>query len=98
MSKIIDPRIHLGIDNCFAIKRWTEPEDWGRVVKSLGLKYVEAVPDLECEPMLTPDDYRKDWIDKVNKMREKLGVQVVMSYSNDSTYDSIGFPSSSRTP
>lgn len=91
MSTVVDPRIHLGIDNCFAIKRWTEPDDWGRVVKNLGLKYVEAVPDLECEPLLTPDDYRKDWVDKVNRMREKLGVQIVMFYSNDSTYDSIGF-------
>lgn len=91
MRTRIDPRIYLGIDNCFAIKRWTEPEEWGRVVKDLGLKYVEAVPDLECEPMLTPDDYRKDWIDKANAMRDKLGVQIVMFYSNDSTYDSIGF-------
>lgn len=91
MKTVKDPRIHLGIDNCFAIKRWTEPDDWGRVVKELGLKYVEAVPDLECEPMLTTDDYRKDWIDKTNRMRDELGVQVVMFYSNDSTYDSIGF-------
>lgn len=86
-----DPRIHLGIDNCFAIKRWTEPEDWARAVKFLGLKYVEAVPDLECEPLLTPADYRRDWIDKVNRVRDELGVRVVMFYSNDSTYDSIGF-------
>lgn len=86
-----DPRIHLGIDNCFAIKRWTEPEDWARAVKSLGLKYVEAVPDLECEPLLTPADYRRDWIDKVRRVRDEMDVRVVMFYSNDSTYDSIGF-------
>lgn len=87
----MDPRIHLGIDNCFAIKRWTTPMEWGRAVKELGMQYVEAVPDLECEPLLTPDGYRRDWVREVNAMREALGVQVVMFYSNDSTYDTIGF-------
>ena len=91
MEKRIDPRIHIGIDNCFAIKRWTAPEDWARVVRDLGMKYVEAVPDLECEPLLTPDDYRQEWIDRVNRVREETGVRVVMFYSNDSTYDTIGF-------
>ena len=91
MTKQIDPRIHIGIDNCFAIKRWTAPEDWARVVADLGMRYVEAVPDLECEPLLTPDDYRREWIDRVNKVRDRTGVQVVMFYSNDSTYDTIGF-------
>ena len=86
-----DPRIHLGIDNCFAIKRWTEPSEWGRVVKDLGMKYVEAVPDLECEPLLTPVAVQKDWADQVNRLREETGVRVIMSYSNDSTYDTIGF-------
>lgn len=87
----IDPRIHLGIDNCFAIKRWTAPMEWAKAVRSLGLKYVEAVPDLECEPLLTPDDYRRDWIDETRRACDTTGVQVVMFYSNDSTYDSIGF-------
>ena len=91
MEKNIDPKIYLGIDNCFAIKRWTEPDEWGNVIKNMGLNCVEAVPDLECEPLLTPDDYRKDWIKKVNLMQELLDMNVVMFYSNDSTYDSIGF-------
>lgn len=91
MNEKIDPRIHLGIDNCFAIKRWTAPMEWGNVVRDMGLSNVEAVPDLECEPLLTPDDYRKDWVHEVQRMQDKLGIQVVMSYSNDSTYDSIGF-------
>lgn len=90
-NKMRDPRIHLGIDNCFAIKRWTAPMEWGKVISDMGLRYVEAVPDLECEPLLTPDDYRDDWVREVLDMQQKLEVKVVMSYSNDSTYDSIGF-------
>lgn len=90
-SPKVDPRIHLGIDNCFAIKRWTTPMAWGKAIKDMGLQYVEAVPDLECEPLLTPTDYRKDWVEEVKRMQEELGIRVVMFYSNDSTYDSIGF-------
>lgn len=91
MSENVDPKIYLGIDNCFAIKRWTSPMEWGRVVREMGLQYIEAVPDLECEPLLTPPDYRKDWIHDVNRMKAELGIDVVMSYSNNSTYDTIGF-------
>jgi hypothetical protein len=64
--------------------------EWGRVIKNMGLKYVEAVPDLECEPLLTPEDYRKDWIAEANRMQEEFGMKIVMFYSNDSTYDTIG--------
>lgn len=85
-----DPRIHLGIDNCFAIKRWVTPFEWGRVIKEMGLKYIEAVPDLECEPLFTPQDYRDDWVDEVLRMQQSLDMKVVMLYSNDSTYDTIG--------
>ena len=90
-DRIVDPRIFLGIDNCFALKRWTTPEAWGRAVRNLGLSYVEAVPDLECEPLLHPADYRHDWIAAANRMQAQTGVKIVMFYSNDSTYDSIGF-------
>lgn len=91
MSRVTDPKIHLGIDNCFAIKRWVSPTEWGRVVRDLGLKYVEAVPDLECEPMLTPEACQRDWADETKRIADELDVHVVMSYSNDSTYDTIGF-------
>ncbi len=86
----MDPKIHIGIDNCFAMKRWTKPDDWARVVKELGMKYIEVVPDMEAEPLLTPDDYRKDWINNVCEAQSKHGVQSVMMYSNNTTYDTIG--------
>lgn len=91
MGGTIDPRIHLGIDNCIAIKRWTTPMEWGTVIRNMGLRYVEAVPDLECEPLLTPDSYRQDYIREVQRMQDELGIKVVMCYSNNSTYDTIGF-------
>jgi len=37
----------LGINNCFAVKRWPQPADWARVVRyELGLEIVELSLDL----------------------------------------------------
>ncbi|HKV59142.1 MAG TPA: TIM barrel protein, partial [Ktedonobacteraceae bacterium] len=44
--------IHLGINTCFAIKRWPEPEQWVRIVKDeLGLDCCQFSFDL-VEPLL----------------------------------------------
>jgi len=87
----MDPRIHIGIDNCFALKRWTTPAEWCKVVRELDMQYIEGVPDLEAEPFLMPGDYLEEWIDAVNEAQAKEGVKTVMLYSNDSTYDTQGF-------
>ena len=86
----MDPKISLGINNCFAIKRWTAPDDWARVIKDLGLKYIECVTVLENEPFLMPKDYLQEWADKVNEAQARHGVDVVIVYSDNSTYDTIG--------
>jgi D-erythrulose 1-phosphate 3-epimerase len=40
-------RARLGINNCFAVKRWPRPEDWAQVVRyELGLEIVELSLDL----------------------------------------------------
>jgi sugar phosphate isomerase/epimerase len=40
-------RARLGINNCFAVKRWPRPEDWAQVVRyELGLQVVELSLDL----------------------------------------------------
>lgn len=87
----MDPKIYLGIDNCFAAKRWTSPSEWVRVIKDIGIRYIECVPDLEIEPLMTPEAYQHDWADEVNELQAKEGVDIVMFYSNVSTYYTIGF-------
>ena len=87
----MDPKISIGIDNCFALKRWVTPSEWARVIRELGMRYVEGVADLEIEPLLTPKSVHDDWINAVNEQKAKHGVEVVMMYSNDSTYDTAGF-------
>ncbi len=86
----MDPKIYLAIDNCFAIKRWTTPGEWVRVIQELGLNYVEGVPDLEIEPLLMEPGYRADWLDEMNRVQAETGIRMVMLYSNNSTYDTIG--------
>jgi sugar phosphate isomerase/epimerase len=40
-------RARLGINNCFAVKRWPRPDDWARIVRDeLGLGTVELSLDL----------------------------------------------------
>ncbi|HLX57135.1 MAG TPA: TIM barrel protein [Ktedonobacteraceae bacterium] len=45
-------RLHLGINTCFAVKRWPEPEQWVRIVKhELGLDCCQFSLDL-VDPLL----------------------------------------------
>src|SRR5580693_2628165 len=44
-------RARLGINNCFAVKRWPRPDDWAAIVKNdLGLDTVELSLDLLAGP------------------------------------------------
>src|SRR6266567_4439397 len=46
------PHLHLGINTCFAVKRWPEPEQWLTIVKKeLGLNCCQFSLDL-VDPML----------------------------------------------
>jgi len=85
-----DPEIFLGIDNCFASKRWTNPMDWMNVIKDLGLVYAEASADTECDPLYMGPEYMHDWIDEVKRCSEKTGVVVKNLYSGHGTYATLG--------
>lgn len=87
---MIDPIINLGIDNCFASKRWTEPVEWAEVIKKLGLYYVEASADNECDPLYMGNNYLDDWCDKVRIAKEDTGVCVANLYSGHGTYSTLG--------
>ena len=84
------PKIYLAIDNCFASKRWTEPEEWMNVIKSVGLNYVEASADTECDPLYLGTDYMLKWQDRVLNATQKTGVTVKNLYSGHGTYATLG--------
>ena len=86
----MDPKIYLGIDNCFASKRWVRPAEWMRVIKDLGLKYVEASADTECDPLYMGSEFTRDWIADVKAKTAETGVTVKNVYSGHGTYATCG--------
>ena len=84
------PKIFLAIDNCFASKRWTVPSEWMAVVKDLGICYVEASADNECDPLYMGGEYLDDWVSMVKRASEETGVRVVNLYSGHGTYATLG--------
>ena len=84
------PRIFLTMDNSFATKRWTEPDEWARVIRDLGITCVEASADTEADPFYCGEEYLARWVDKVRAAREKYGVRVANCYTGYSTYRSLG--------
>ena len=85
-----DPRIYLAIDNCFASKRWTRPAEWTRLIKSLGLSYIEASADNECDPLYSTSGYMEGWINEVRENCEINEVVIANLYSGHGTYSTLG--------
>lgn len=87
---MIDPKIYLLQDTCFAIKRWVEPETWGPVIKNIGFDSVEASFDNEMDLFYTPKWYRDDWFDRVKKIEKKEGIKVRSFFTGYQTYRTTG--------
>lgn len=85
-----DPKIYLGIDNCFASKRWIRPAEWMKLIRSLGLRFVEVSADTECDPLYMEQDYMRAWIEEVQHESHKYGITVKNIYSGHGTYVTSG--------
>lgn len=85
-----DPKVHLSIDNCFASKRWVEPLEWMKISADIGIKYVEASADTECDPFYHGTDYLDRWFDKVTDASVLTGVGISSMYSGHGTYSTLG--------
>ena len=85
-----DPRINLAVDNCFASKRWTRPEEWMQIARELGVRYVEASADTEADPLYCGEEYLADWTAAVARAEERTGVKVANLYSGHGTYSTLG--------
>lgn len=86
----MDPRIYLAIDNCFASKRWVRPSEWLRIIDEIGLKYIEASADTECDPMYMAADFTQDWIRDVGTECAKRNMHIANVYSGHGTYATCG--------
>lgn len=70
---MIDPKIFLAVDNCILSKRWTRPAEWMNLLKSMGVYYVEASADNECDPLYMGMDYMQRWVQEVKTASEITG-------------------------
>jgi hypothetical protein len=68
-------KVHLGINNIYAAKRWPEPDVWGRqVTERWGLKYVQFCFDL-LDPR-SSEEARSAMCAKVREASQKYGFEI----------------------
>ncbi len=91
------PKISLGIDNCFASKRWTRPEEWTKLIHEMDLRLIEASADTECDPLYMGSHYMNTWVEQVKTACEKNNVIVANLYSGHGTYSTLGLAHTDRS-
>src|SRR5437016_8512877 len=78
-------RLHLGINTCFAVKRWPEPEQWVRIVKhELGLDCCQFSFDL-IDPLLY-ESTTKAYADEVRELAETHELFIHSTFAGLATY------------
>jgi sugar phosphate isomerase/epimerase len=78
------------MDNSFATKRWTKPDEWARIIRDLGVSYVEASADTEADPFYCGEEYLWGWIEEVLAASAAHGVKVANFYTGYTTYRTLG--------
>lgn len=84
------PKVYLAIDNCFASKRWTSPEQWSQIISDMGVFCVEASADTELDPLYMGREYLADWPKAVRNAQAQYGTKVCNLYSGHGTYSTLG--------
>lgn len=84
------PKIYLAMDNSFATKRWTRPEEWTKIIKDLGVECIEASADTEADPFYCGEQYLEEWIDQVEEASFVNRVKVVNFFTGYTSYRTIG--------
>lgn len=78
------PRLHLGINTCFAVKRWPEPEQWLNIVKELGLDYCQFSLDL-VDPLLETNA-TDAYAEETRKLADALGITIHSTFTGLAAY------------
>ncbi|MGI6020731.1 MAG: hypothetical protein ACOX71_04555 [Lachnospiraceae bacterium] len=84
------PKIYLTLDNCFALKRWTTPEQWMPLIKEIGFTSVQASFDNEIDMLYAPDWFVDRWFKQVEEQERITGLRVDSFYSGYQTYRTAG--------
>ncbi|MCX7038264.1 MAG: TIM barrel protein [Spirochaetes bacterium] len=78
------------MDNSFATKRWTTPDEWARIIRDFGICCIEASTDTEADPFYCGADYLDEWIEQVREASRSYGVRVANFYTGYTTYRTLG--------
>ncbi len=98
MGNMVYPKVHLAVDNCFAVKRWVRPRDWMKAIEEIGgIRLIQASTDNEIDPAHNTQDFRDEWIDEVRQYERQYGFKVVSFYSGYAQYRTVGIASHSRS-
>lgn len=80
-------KIHLGINNCFAVKRWPEPDAWAEIVaKELGADVVQFSLDL-LDPSL-PEPSQSKLVSDVRDACARYGLTIQSTFTGFIGYSS----------
>ncbi len=78
-------KIHLGVNNCFGVKRWPEAEEWLRiVVEEFSTRYVQFSFDI-FDPLLYSSAKMKE-CHKIRSLSEKFGIKIVSTFTGLAIY------------
>jgi len=78
-------RFVLAINNCFAVKRWPNPEDWSNIVANeLGLKIVQFSYDL-LDPRTT-EPALSAMISRIKRIINKYGITIHSTFTGLAAY------------
>ena len=84
------PKIYLALDNCFALKRWVEPETWLPLIKDLGYTSIQASYDNEFDMLYNTKEYIDSWLERLTAAEKQYGAKVQSFYSGYQTYRTSG--------
>ena len=76
----------LGVDNCFGVKRWPEPEAWLEIIKEkLGLDIVEFDSDF-LDPLFISEEVSYKVADEIKKAAKLSGVFLHNYFTGEMTH------------
>lgn len=84
------PSAVFGLNTCFAVKRWPEPEEWAPIALSMGIEHVQFSFDL-IDPILAGDDRLYH---QTREVCEKCGITITSAFTGLISYaqNSLGHP------
>lgn len=77
-------RIRLGVNNCFAVKRWPLPSEWASMLSSMGVRLVQFSYDL-MDPRI-PEPLLTLMVGEIKEAAESSGITIHSAFTGLAAY------------